>query len=218
MRESRNVKAVSPSGIFKKISSLSTALSVLLFGDRALATPGNESPGRQLGDDERALEPLVLKPARPKEMNEFQFAGHRSHSSHSSHRSHSSHYSGSRHPSHYSGSKISTPTPPPTPVYVPRVVSTPYPTPAPTPTPIPSPSPTPIRAQVNTPLISIEFKNGAIYYGRVVIKAPTGITFQTMDKKVHKIPKSVLSPKSVRELGLEVLTIQTPSKATPGVR
>ena len=62
--------------------------------------------------------------------------------------------------------------------------------------PTPTPEPTP------GPLISIEFKNGAIYYGRVIVKSPAGITFQIDGIKVHKIPASLLTDKSVRELAL----------------
>ncbi len=171
------------------MSSLSAAASVLFFGSHAKGAESDiDAPRVKKHDLDDVIEPLVLKPSAPREMSELEFAGHRSHSSHSSHRSHSSHSSGSSfhsshssHSSHYSGttttpSYITTPTTPPAPIYVPRAT--------PTPTPKPTPSPTPID------LISIEFKNGAIFYGQVIVKSPAGITFKSIDEKTYKIPGS----------------------------
>jgi len=51
-------------------------------------------------------------------------------------------------------------------------------------------------------LISIQFKNGAIFYGRVVVKSPAGITFQVNGTQIHKIPVGLLTEKTVKELAL----------------
>jgi len=54
----------------------------------------------------------------------------------------------------------------------------------------------------SSPLVSIEFKNGAVYYGRALVKSPVGITFQIDGTKVYKIPASLLSDKTAKELVL----------------
>jgi len=190
-----------PALLAGKISSLATALSVFLSAhsrgtEGITATlPKIESP-----DSDGTPGPVLLKAPQPREMSELQFAGHRSHSSHSSHSSHRSGSSGGGYVPTYST---------PAPTYVPRAVSTPtyYPQPTPRvatpiPTPTPTPQPTPTPEATPTPLVSIEFKNGAIFYGRVIVKSPAGITFQTDSTKIHKIPASLLSDKTVRELAL----------------
>lgn len=66
-----------------------------------------------------------------------------------------------------------------------------------------TPTPTQMPASIPAPLFSIEFKNGAIYYGHLIIKSPTSITLQVHGNNIHKIPASLLTEKTVKELALD---------------
>jgi hypothetical protein len=201
--------------IFKRASSLSAALSVLLSANNSQASVPSSSTPKLEDFSEPPFEPILLKSAAPQEMSDLQFAGHRSHSSHSSHYSGSSsgHSSHSSHASHYSSSSggsynvipsapssrpyvpAATPTPIPTPVYVPRAVTVSPSYVAPTPTPV-------RRTAPNIPISKVEFKNGAVFIGHVLVKSGAGITLQTQDGTVHKVPRRLLTDATAKALEL----------------
>ncbi len=206
-------------GIFERISSLAAALSILLGGAGKKADPAAtpaEEAGWQGGHDE--IPPMLLMAPLPEKMSDYQFARHRSHSSHRSHQSGSS---GGR-SRKYAPVPVyipSTPTPTPRPTPSPgSTISRPLSIPHPTATERTHGTPsgtsssttsvqsqsarTPVPKPVQTPLVKLEFKNGAIFYGQIVVKAPNGVTIRMADGKTHKIPKSLLTPATVEQLDL----------------
>jgi hypothetical protein len=50
--------------------------------------------------------------------------------------------------------------------------------------------------------VRIHFRNGAILFGHVLVKSPVGITFETRETKVYKIPRELLTDQTVTELAL----------------
>ncbi len=191
--------------IFKRASSLSAAVSFLLSSNHAQANVPTSAAPKLENANERPFEPLLLKSASPQVMDEVQFAGHQSHSSHYS-------SSGGYRPSHYSSSYVPTyvaptprPTPRPAPVYVPRTYIPPTyvaPTPRVTPTPVPVARAIPVRNIPTTPVSRIEFKNGAIFLGHVLVKSAAGITLETQDQTTHKIPRRLLTDATIKGLQL----------------
>jgi hypothetical protein len=71
--------------IFKKASSLSAAVSFLLSGQHASASPSTQSLPKVEDPKDQPFEPFVYQPGQPRVMDDAQFAGHASHASHSSH-------------------------------------------------------------------------------------------------------------------------------------
>lgn len=190
---------MNPRELFRRVSSVSAAIS-MLFAGKAEGNTGNPTLPKIEGGNDDSFKPIVINPPAPREMDSMQFAGH------SSHASHSSHYSGSGSSGSGSGSSsgygtYTTPTPTVTPLPTSTPIPTPRPTPFPTPRPTITPTPTPIPQASAAPFVSLEFKNGAIFYGQVLVKSPAGITFQTLNK-VQKIPRELLTEKTITKLGL----------------
>ena len=187
------------------IPSLTAAAAFLLQNHPALA---NSTP-LTLPDPHTAdpkIEPLILQP--PLNLSETLFAAHRSHSSHASHASHASHYSGV-------SSRYYAPSPVPAapyPSYNPIGIPSPAPAPAPLYYP-PNSAPAPLQTAdpANPPLTSqglkpnntkIQLTDGAIFFGTIEIKAPTGIGFTALNGKYYKIPRALLSPATLTALQL----------------
>ena len=198
-----------------KISSVSAAAAALVGSTDAHGHQGGPLPsirpdsGRKDGDP---IEPLLLKPSPIPELSEAQFAGHRSHSSHRSHYS-----SNSGHSSHYSGTSYVAPsrtyvTPSPTfQSSTPRPAAQPaYPYVAPSSvnpvrsaTPFPAPRATPIPTPGSSVATTrIEFTNGAILYGTVLVKSAAGISFRSLDGKTYKLPRVLLTANTISALNL----------------
>jgi hypothetical protein len=157
--------------------------------------PENYAPTLE-GQKEKSFEPLVLKSAAPTIMDAMRFADHSSHSSHSSHDSHSSHAS---HSSHSSGSIIQAPAAlsvaaaanneilPNTKASEIQLIKL---------------DQSRIRKEPETAVTKIQFRSGTILFGQILVKSAGGITLQTQDRNIYKIPIQFLSDATVTELKL----------------
>jgi hypothetical protein len=186
--------------LFQRLSSVSAAISCLLGLEKAQATGAVGSTREwKASEDPDDFMPLVLKHAAPASMDELRFAGHSSHSSHASHASHASHYSGSqpayRQPLPDGQDALPAVRPAPRAEAVQDLTPTPTPARA---------APTPVRNAPATSLSSVEFRNGAILYGHVLVKSPAGITVETRGGKVYKVPRALLTDSTVAALRLDL--------------
>lgn len=182
--------------LLRKISSLSTAAAAFVG---TASVP--ESAARSLDPAQAPvpIEPLLLKPAPVTELSEQLFAAHRSHSSHRSH------YSGStRHSSHYSATTYTAPPPPvyraatPRPPVVPATrLAAPTPMPA-----APRATAPPIARAIPADTARIDLTNGAILYGTVLVKSAAGISFRSLGGKTYKLPRILLSARTIAALNL----------------
>lgn len=182
---------MTPRQLFRGISSVSTAVAVLLGLNKSSGgSPENFAPTLE-GQKEKSFEPMVLKPAAPTIMDATRFADHSSHSSHDSHSSHASHSS------HSSGSIIQAPA-----LSVATANNEIVPN-----TEVIEIQPirldlSRIREEPETAVTKIQFRSGTILFGRILVKSPGGITFQSQDRNIYKIPVRFLSDATVTELKL----------------
>jgi hypothetical protein len=187
---------MTPRQLFRAISSVSTAVAVLLgLNKSGVSTAQNLVPAVE-GSKEKSFEPLVLKPTEPKVMDAFRFADHWSHSSHSSHASHSSHSS------HYSSSFIQAPGAPTVAAANQEIM----PNTGAGEIKLVRLDESRIREEPDTPVSRIQFRSGTILFGQVLVKSAAGITLQAQDRNIYKIPVQFLSDTTVAEFKLSGLT------------
>ena len=153
--------------------------------------PENFAPTLE-GQKEKSFEPLVLKPAAPTVMDATRFADHSSHSSHDSHSSHASHSS------HSSGSLIQAPAALSVAAANNEIVAK---TTA-SEIQLIRLDQSRIREEPDTAVTKIQFRSGTILFGQVLVKSAGGITIQTQDRKIYKIPVKYLSDATITELKL----------------
>lgn len=194
----------------RKWPSVSAAIAALLGFERSSGIPAPPCSTETCSGD--TVDPLILKPPAVKILPTRLFAGHTSHSSHSSHSSGSSvggHASHTSHASHVSGTSGGSYNPGtyvplyPVPPTTPSVASTASPAPQSITTAPSSATPT-TPSPISTPatVMRVELTNGAVIYGRVLVKSGAGITLQTLDLQRYKIPRLILTAYTISRLEL----------------
>jgi hypothetical protein len=183
---------MSPRQLFRGISSVSSAVAVLLgLNKSGVFGPENFVPTLER-DKARNFEPLVLKPATPAALDATRFADHSSHSSHDSHSSHASHSS------HSSGSMIQAPVA----LSVAATNNEILPNNGVARIQLVRLDQSRIREEPKTAVSKVQFRSGTILFGQVLVKSAGGITLQTQDGSVYKIPLQFLSNTTIDELSL----------------
>lgn len=181
---------MTPRQLFRGISSVSTAVAVLLgLNKSSVGSPENFAPILE-GQNEKSFEPLVLKPAAPTVMDATRFADHSSHSSHDSHSSHASHSS------HSSGSIIQAPAA----LSVATANNEIVPNTRASEIQLIRLDESRIREEPKTAITKIQFRSGTILFGQILVKSAGGITLQAQDRNIYKIPVQFLSDATVTEL------------------